>query len=133
MVVAIDTGFFVAMMKGSQKAKNLWNRLRREKARPVVSTLVIGELIYILYRESLDHGEVEKIVNRVGRLSEVIPVNLSVVKKAAMIKHNYRIPYIDSLIFATALHAGCDKLYTSDRNHMDKLQAEGVEIVFCRE
>lgn len=120
-------------MRGNRDVKKLWNGFRKNKIKPVISVLVIGELIYILYRENREQTEVAKIVDKLISLSDVVSVDISVVKKAAEIKHRYRIPYMDSLIFATALKKGCSKFYTSDRNHMSKLKKENTEVILCHE
>ncbi|MBI3813491.1 MAG: PIN domain-containing protein [Nitrospinae bacterium] len=65
--------------------------------------------------------------------SEIIDTNITIVKKGAEIKHRQKIPYIDSLVGATAIVNGCKKLYTSDRKHMKGLKDYGLEVVFIRE
>ena len=66
-MVALDTGFFVAMIRGSKKAISLWREFRKEKIRPVISTLIAGELLYIFYKE----GKSEEAKEMVGKMARV--------------------------------------------------------------
>ena len=131
-MVALDTGFFVAFMKGSEDAKSLWHKIKENKIKPIVSILTIGELLYILYREGRSK-EIDIIIKRMVSTTEIINTDIEIIRKGAEIKHLQKIPYIDSLIGATAIVNGCKKLYTSDRKHMKNLQDYGIEIVFLRE
>jgi len=126
-MVALDTGFFVAMMRGSKKAISLWREFKKEKIRPIISTLVVGELLYIFYREGKSK-EAKEIVERMAGVGEVENVSVNVVTEGAGIKHSLGIPYVDALIGATALINGCKKLYTSDRKHMKRLEGKGITV-----
>ncbi len=50
-MVALDTGFFIAMMRGNEDAKDLWKEFRDRRIRPIISVFTIGELFYILLKE----------------------------------------------------------------------------------
>ena len=131
-MVALDTGFFVALMRGSGEAKSLWRGFKENKITPFVSVLTVGELSYILHREGKSN-EADMIIKRMEAVTRIVDVDASIARKAAEIKHFKHIPYIDSLVGATAILTGCEKLCTSDRKHMKSLQAYGVEIVFVHE
>lgn len=131
-MVALDTGFFIAMMRGNSEAIALWRWLKQNRLRPVISAITAGELLYVLYREKKKE-EAEGIVERIFRIADAIPVDIEVAKKGAGIKHSQGMPYVDALIGATALSSGCQKLYTSDRNHMKSLKSYGLEIIIIRE
>jgi predicted nucleic acid-binding protein len=69
-----------------------------------ISTQVIGEFVWVMYRK---FGiEREKL--------EVVPINPKTVKKALNIFEVYKLPSWDSLIVASALEANCSILYTED-------------------
>lgn len=131
-MVALDTGFFVAMIRGSEEARSIWRGIRDSRIRPVISTLAVGELLYILYSENRKR-ESEGIVKKIMAVAEVIPVDMSVVLKGVEIKHSQEIPYVDSLIGATAMLSNCKVLYTSDRAHMKTLEDYGLKVVIVRE
>lgn len=131
-MVAFDTGFFVAFMRGSKEAMALWRWIKEERIKPVVSTLTIGEIMYILYRENRNE-DANGIVEKILHVAKVMPVDITIARKGAEIKYLQKIPYIDSLIGATAILNGCGKLYTSDRKHMSILKNYGLEVVTLHE
>src|ERR1700741_217784 len=101
-MVALDTGFFVSMMRGNKKAISLWREFKQEKIRPIVSTLSLGELLYLFYSEGKGEEAKEMIYN-IGRVGKVENVSIDVVIKGASIKHSLGIPYVESRFPARAL------------------------------
>lgn len=128
-MVGIDTGFFVGMMKGDSKPIEFWASLAVKETLPVVSILTIGELLYISFRL----GQPEKgkeLVDSIDKSARVVPVDRPVVEKAASLKAGRGIPYIDSIILATFMLAGCKKIHTTDRSHFAEIKNKGVSFVF---
>lgn len=133
-MVAIDTGFFIAMMRGSLKAQSLWHEMKENKIKPVISSFSIGELIYILYKQGKKYEEIEGILRRIMQVTRVVDTSSTIAIKSAEIKHKIKIPYIDSLIGATAILSNCKTIYTSDRKHMENIKDYyDVNVVIVRE
>lgn len=133
-MVAVDTGFFIAMMRGSHKAVSLWQEMKKNKIKPVMSSLSIGELVYILYREGKEDEEIKGILIKMVRVIKVIDTSSIIATKGAEIKHKTKIPYIDSLITATAIMSNCKTIYTSDRKHMENIKDYyDIDVVIVRE
>ncbi len=126
-MVGLDTGFFLAYMANEEKAVSVWEELSKSSVPAVVSLLTIGELLYISFR--LSKPEVgKKIVNTIYTATKVLPPDREIVEKAAALKAGRGIPYIDSLILATFLYAGCKEIHTTDKNHFSGLNIKGLRI-----
>ncbi len=81
----------------------------------VVSTQVVGEFVWVMYRKfGVEREKLKIIGNRLLEKFEVVPINPETVKKALNIFETYKLSYWDSLIVASALEANCSILYTED-------------------
>ena len=128
-MVSIDTGFFVGLMKGDLKPIEFWASLVDRDALPVVSMLTLGELLYISFRLGQpDKGK--ELVDSIDKSARVMPVDRPIVEKAAYLKAGRGIPYIDSIILATFMLAGCREIHTTDRSHFTEIKNKGISFVF---
>ncbi len=128
-MVGIDTGFFVGLMKGDSKPIEFWVSLVDSDILPVVSMLTLGELLYISFRLGQpDKGK--ELVDSIDKSACAMPVDRPIVEKAASLKAGRGIPYIDSIILATFLLAGCREIHTTDRKHFAEIENKGVSFVF---
>jgi predicted nucleic acid-binding protein len=59
-----------------------------------------------------------------------MPVDRPIVEKAASFKAGRGIPYVDSIILATFLLAGCREIHTTDRKHFAEIENKGISFVF---
>jgi len=102
--VFIDTNILVYLYsKTEPQKKQIVLKLLSSK-NVTISTQVIGEFVWVMYRK---FGiEREKL--------KIIPINPKTVKKALNIFEVYKLPSWDSLIVASALEANCSILYTED-------------------
>lgn len=128
-VVGLDTGFFIALMKGDGGARDLWASLSEGDRLPVVSLLSLGELLYLAYRiGSPETGR--ELVEGIDRSARVMPVDRRVVEKAASLKAGRGIPYVDAMILATFMIAGCVEIHTTDRGHFADVPNQGLTFHF---
>lgn len=128
-MVGLDTGFFIAMMRGDRKAVDLWRELSSGDSVPVVSVLTLGELLYISYRSGKpDEGKL--MVESIDLSTRVIPVDRPITEKAASMKAGRSIPYVDSIILATFLLHGCKVVHTTDRNHFSEIKNKALSFIF---
>ena len=128
-MVGLDTGYFMAMIKGHSKALILWDKLQKKSKIPVVSVLTLGELAYLYYRM----GEPEKgqrLVENIKILAIIKSVDENIAIRAASLKHGLAIPFIDALIMATFLEAGCEEIHTTDKKHFSKLTKKKLKLIF---
>ena len=127
-MVGLDTGYFMAMIKGHSKALTLWDKLQKSKI-PVVSVLTLDELAYLYYRM----GEPEKgqrLVENIKILAIIKSVDENIAIRAASLKHELAIPFIDAIIMATFLEAGCKEIHTTDKKHFSKLTKKELKLIF---
>jgi len=128
-MVGIDTGFFVGLMKGDPTPIEFWESLVDSDILPVISILTLGELLYISFRLGQpDRGK--EMVNSIDKSARVMPVDRPIVEKAASLKAGRGIPYIDSIILATFMLAGCREIHTTDRNHFANIKNKNLSFVF---
>jgi len=128
-MVGIDTGFFVGLMKGDSKPVEFWASLVDSDTLPVISVLTLGELLYIAFRIGQpDKGK--ELVDSIDKSARVIPVDRPIVEKAASLKAGRGIPYIDSIILATFMLAGCSEIHTTDRSHFAEEKNKDTSFVY---
>jgi predicted nucleic acid-binding protein len=82
---------------------------------PWISTQVLNETINTLSRKfSLDYAQIGAIVDELMQQFQIAVVSTSTIQLALDIAARYRYSYFDSLILASALEVGCDRLYSED-------------------
>jgi predicted nucleic acid-binding protein len=82
-----------------------------------VSTQVLSELYVALLKHGVDETSIVKILTQVADSFNVSSITLDTVVSAWKIKKKYQFSYWDSLIIASALAAGCSRIYTEDMQH----------------
>ncbi len=129
MVVGLDTGFFILLMKENEHAIKVWHTFLDNRDNLIVSVLTIGELLYMSYRvRQPDAGQ--RLILGINQATEVIPVDQSLVEKAAGLKAGRGTPYVDAIILATFMMHNCEEIHTTDRNHFGEIKNKGLEFVF---
>lgn len=128
-MVGLDTGFFIALMKKDEKAKQFWSRLSSSEDFPIVSVLTLGEILYFSYRVGKS-AQGKKIVKGIDTACSVKVVDRDIIEKAAALKHGRGMPHVDSLILATFLISGCKEIHTTDKNHFKNIGQKGLNVVF---
>ena len=128
-MVGLDTGFFIALMRKDKEAKHLWNSLSERTDFPIVSVLTLGEILYFSYRVGKP-AQGKKMVEGIEAACNVKIVDQAITEKAARIKHGREMPYVDSLILATFMIAGCKEMHTSDKNHFKNIARKQLSVVF---
>lgn len=80
-----------------------------------ISTQVLNETINTLKRKFLlDYRQIGAVVDELSQQSQLAIVSLDTIHKALDIAQRYQFSYFDSLIIASALEVGCDRLYSED-------------------
>lgn len=128
-MVGLDTGFFIAFMAQEGDAVAAWEALSMDELPPVVSLLTIGELLYLSYHLSKPNAG-RKMVDAIYAATRVVPIDREIVEKAAALKAGRGMPYIDALILATFLNAGCKQIHTTDKKHFSGINIKGIKFVF---
>lgn len=82
---------------------------------PWISTQVLNETINTLKRKfSLDYIQIGAVVDELKQQLQIAVVSTSTIQFALAIAQKYQYSYFDSLIVASALEVGCDRLYSED-------------------
>lgn len=84
----------------------------------VVSTQVINEVyINLLRKSNFSEEQVRELITAFYQGSQVIPFDMEILTQASSLRERYALSFWDSLIVASALHAGLSTLYSEDMQH----------------
>jgi predicted nucleic acid-binding protein len=115
-----------AIGKNSRKAEIARGILA---ARPVVSAQVINEAINVCLRKlGFDRTKAYAFADTVMKLTDVLPVDETTIRRSAELAIRYQLANWDALIVAAAVLAGCDTLYSEDLQHGQVL-ADQLSVV----
>jgi predicted nucleic acid-binding protein len=82
----------------------------------LISTQVLLEFCNVAYRKmkpALSGDEIDKFISSFSD-EKIALIDKGTIKKAIQVKEQYQFSFWDSLIIATALFSGCNKLYSED-------------------
>ena len=115
MVLGADTGFFVSYANNHPRALEIWQELIDGLHTLVISTLTISEILVYFYQRGDGEKGQEWIELMVETDSiEVVPVSVEVAARSARYRHGMGLPTVDSVILATFLERGCEKVLSTD-------------------
>lgn len=116
MTYALDTGFFFALLTGSDdRAENAWGQIGRDEADGVVSAVTGFELYRHRLRGSLPRNPVERLLHDLPNVCTVVPVDdFGQAERVARISHGNGLSMADAFILEAALRHEAVRLYTSD-------------------
>ncbi len=126
-MIGLDTGYFVELLKGDERAVATWKQLVDGAEKAVVSCLTLFELERLSLRGVIERADV---------LLEAIPAVCSVgwlegspiLSRAARLSHGIGTPSLDSLILASFEAEAATTIYTTD-SHLARYKKEGVDVV----
>jgi predicted nucleic acid-binding protein len=85
-----------------------------------ISTQVLNEIINTLKRKfSLDYSQIIAVVDELTQQFQIAIVSIETIDNALAIAQRYQYSYFDSLIIASALEVGCDRLYIQDEQRIE--------------
>jgi predicted nucleic acid-binding protein len=85
---------------------------------PMISTQVLNECSHVMRRKLKWHPEqVEKELEILLVVTRLKVVDISDIRLAWKISARYGFSHYDSLIVASALNAGCERLFSEDMQH----------------
>jgi predicted nucleic acid-binding protein len=89
---------------------------------PWISTQVLNETINTLKRKfSLDYIQIGAVVDELKQQLQIAVVSTNTIQLALAIAQKYQYSYFDSLIVASALEVGCDRLYSEDMQNSQQI------------
>ena len=93
------------------------------------STQVFNEVSNVMTRKlKMRTDEVKQVITAINNKCKVSIINYDTVQKALDLKERYGYSYYDSLILASALESGCQKIFSKDM-HDGQIIEDTVQIV----
>jgi predicted nucleic acid-binding protein len=118
----LDTNIIIYGYSQDEPGKQRRARECAQANQSWISTQVLNETINTLKRKfSLDYRQIGAVVDELSQQSQIAVVSLDTIRKALEVAQRYQYSYFDSLIIASALEAGCDRLYSEDLQDGQKI------------
>ncbi|PSR19064.1 DNA-binding protein [filamentous cyanobacterium CCP3] len=113
--VFLDTNVVIYCYSQDEPEKQQAARECAQADQSWISTQVLNETVNTLRRKfSLDYSQIGAVVGELNQQSQLAVVSLGTIRKALDIAQRYQYSYFDSLMIASALEVGCDRLYSED-------------------
>lgn len=127
-MTGLDTGFFVKLLKGDNKVKEIFEDIN-DDLDLCVSCLTIFELKRLSLKGALEEKTVDQLIDNITSLAYISWLdNVEIHTTAASLAHGLGIPAVDSLILAGFIMNGSERIYTTD-SHLEKYMKKGVQII----
>ena len=81
------------------------------------STQILHEYYSVMLKYNINDRIIQDNIEVIIPASDIKLIDLSVIRLAHQIRSKQRFSYWDSLIVASAIHSGCQTLYTEDLQH----------------
>jgi len=128
-MIGLDTGFFVKLLEGDEKAMSIWSSFLNDDEEAVVSCLTLFELERLSLKGKIDKEGVGIIFDAIHAVCLVNWLdNKEVLTFAAKLSNNIGLHASDSLILSGFLISGANTIYTTDSG-MESYKKKGVKIV----
>ncbi len=132
MKIGFDTGFFILLAKGDKKSIELLSSLKSPDRTGVVSALTIFELKRLILMGKVDKKVMETYLSQIPEVFRIMWVeDIGTLETAAKLSIGAGLSSLDSLILASLLEAGAERIYTTDRD-FEAYNKKGVEIINLR-
>ena len=118
-MTACDTGFFVEYLNANDQAAEVLATARAKRQKLVISVISLFELRRLALKGVIDPERTEKLLMLLPSLCRVVYLDQDaheLLEQAARLAHGNGLSMADSLVLGSALLAGADTLYTTDRD-----------------
>lgn len=116
MVLGVDTGFFINRNK-HPRASQIWQEFVEGNHFLIVSTLTLNEMFsYFHKRDAIAFARESLALMQTMPQIELIPVSVEIAILSARYRLGMQLATVDSIILATFLVRGCEKMISSDRD-----------------
>jgi len=133
----LDTNIFVYTLDGGSQEKNDRARELVRKAidsrKGVVSYQVVQEFFNVAFRrfsQPMNIAEAEQYLMTVLRPLLAVHSSPALYFEALRITEKYEVSWYDSLMLAAAIEGGCEKVYSEDFQHGQKIENMKIENPF---
>ncbi|OFW99871.1 MAG: hypothetical protein A3E78_09465 [Alphaproteobacteria bacterium RIFCSPHIGHO2_12_FULL_63_12] len=130
--VFIDTNVLGYLLSDDErKARVTDSLLRAKEATRLTSTQVVGEFVNFARKKTpLSWGDMRIYIETFREACDIECVTIDDQIAAVAIAERYRFSWFDSLIVATALRLGADKLYSEDLQHGQQIGPMQIQNPF---
>ena len=116
--IFLDTNIFVYTQTSTETKKRNISTEIIERYDCHTSTQVLNEVSNVLTKKlNMSIREVKQIISAINANCSIGIVDYDTVQKALDLKERYAYSYYDSLILATALESGCQKIFSEDMSN----------------
>ncbi len=110
-----DTNVLIAYLFREENRFRIAQKVLRRHASKAISIITVHEIHTYSIRFNVEEKFI-KAKELLHKLFKIVPLNQDICLKASYIRKNYRLPEIDSLILASALHGKYKHFYTFDED-----------------
>lgn len=130
MMIGLDTGFFVELLRGQVQSKEVWNSLVEGNEEALVSCLTLFEIERLGLKNVMEGTAI--LLEAISAVCGIVWIDGSeVLSSAAGISHGNGIPAMDSIILAGLIEGGVQRIYTTDR-HFGEYKRKGLRVINLR-
>ena len=135
-MIFIDPWVFIEYFSGEERWKKAESVLKKlEGGRGVISSLVLAEVRYRILRK-FETEKADRVIHAIESFEnlQVVPVTAEVAKYGADLRNKYyqrgekELSYADAIHLATAVLAGCGKLYSGDPD-FEEIEEIETEVI----
>ena len=113
--VFIDTNVFVYTQSSVEPEKRSISTRILHDFDCYTSTQVLNEFCNVMTKKvKMTVAEVKQVIKAINNCCTIVIVDCDTVNEALGIKEKYGYTYYDSLILASALESGCQRIFTED-------------------
>ena len=129
-LIGCDTGFFVELLSGNDKAVMVWKDLiESTEDSSFVSSLTIFELERLALKGKIKKEASDVLIQALEGICAIGWLHSrDILSTGARLSHGLGIPSIDALILSWFVISGVTVIYTTDR-HFELYNKKGITIV----
>ena len=113
--IFLDSNIFFYIYSNTEPAKSDICRNVLNENDCCTSTQALSELSNVCIKKwNIDRNRIEKAIDEICSVCEIKLINDSTIKRGLYLNEKYKYSYYDSLMLASALENGCQKIFTED-------------------
>ncbi|MBI5332135.1 MAG: PIN domain-containing protein [Candidatus Aenigmarchaeota archaeon] len=113
-----DSWFFIKLVEKDPKAIALWEDIKYGKARLIVPSVVITEIVKKYLMRGLNK-ELDMFISGLNSSENIFVADLTreIAEEAGKLSYSFNIPTIDSIVVATAVSTGYTNIISDDSDY----------------
>jgi predicted nucleic acid-binding protein len=129
-LIGCDTGFFVELLRGSDRAVTVWkNLISGTEDRAFVSSLTLFELERLALKGKVKKENCDVLIQAIEGICAIGWISSrDILSTGARLSHGLGMPSIDALILSWFVTSDVTVIYTTD-SHFEMYQKKGITII----